>query len=582
MASNFTLTSGSYDGRYLQLYCSQSKDIANNKSKITWKLSSIGGTNNYYSTGPTSVTIAGTEVYSCARKNWDAKVFPAAKGNVSGEIYVNHDDKGDKTISVSLTTAIYVGSTSTYKGNWNFDNIPRKANLTSSPDFTDLDNPPIYYRNRAGNAVTSLDACISLTTATDDIKYRAISKTGTSYKFNLTTAERDLLRNNTTSGSRTVYFYIRTIIGGNTFYSKQAKTLTIVENDDTRPSVSMTAELDNGSLPSQFNDLYIQGKSKLNVSLSAQGKYNATIQSYSAVLDGKTYTSASFTTDVIQSIGDILIVGYAKDSRQFTGSTSKPINVLPYSKPLVIPIGSENAILCYRSDGNGVRVGNSTSVWIKAKRDYQTVTSNSEQKNFCALQWRKKFVNEAWDDNKHLWQDLIPKTDIVTTEYNAMLPNEVFEPTKSYTIQIRAIDDIGEKDVKTFEVPTEDVALHLGKGGKNVSVGTYCDYSTPYRFYSDWIGYFDKGLWGASLNFNVTDVLEFAKECTDGLIPIIINDSTNKANLPNGNYNYSVGVVHKRTADQCNVILMDYITGKIAINVLLGENWTGWKYITPQ
>ena len=68
----------------------------------------------------------------------------------------------------------------------------------------------------------------------------------------------------------------------------------------------------------------------------------------------------------------------------------------------------------------------------------------------------------------------------------------VFQPKEAYTVQIRAIDDIGEQDVKTLEVPTQDVALHLGKGGKNVSIGTYCDYSEERTFYSDWKAIFDK------------------------------------------------------------------------------------------
>lgn len=485
----------------MRLSCVQTKDIATNKSKIDWALETKGGNSNYYSTGPTTVTIAGQQAYSKARTDWSSKSFPAAKGSVSGTVYVDHDSQGKKSISVSFTTAIYVGATSTYSGTWTLDDIPRQANITSAPNFTDLENPTIQYSNPAGNSVTSLQACISLTQATDDIKYRDISKTGTSYTFNLTDAERNLLRNNTTSGSRKVHFFIRTIIGSNTFYASKEITLTIEETADTKPTVSMVTTLDNGSLPSQFNGLYIQGKSKLQVELSAAPKYNATIKSYYATLDGKTYNSAKFTTDVMRTASTISLVGYAKDSREFTGSTSKSINVISYSKPLVIPIGTNTAILCYRSDGNGNRIGNSTSVWIKAKRDYQTVTSNGVQKNFCALKWRRKLVKDAWDDATHTWQDLISKTNTTTTEYNALLKNVVFELTKSYTVQIMAIDDVGEKDVKTFEIPTQDVALHLGKGGKNVSVGTYCDYSKEYAFYSDWDAYFDKNVSvGESLN----------------------------------------------------------------------------------
>lgn len=489
MASTFTLTSKSYEGRYLQLKCTQKTNVATNKSTITWELSSIGGSANYYSIGPTSVNINGTQVYYCARKNWDTKEFPASKGSVSGSIVVDHNGNGSKQITVSMSTAIYVGTISSYSDTWTLDNIPRQATITSSPDFTDLQNPVIYYSNPAGTAVDSLMACISFTGAVDDIAYRDISKTDTSYTFPLTDAERNLLRNNTPNGSRDVIFFVRTYIGGNRYLSTDTKKFTVVETEDTKPSVSMTASLDNGSLPSKFSGLCIQGKSKFNVNLSAEGKYSAGITSLYATVDGKTYNSTPFTTDVIQNSGNI--VGYAKDTRGFTRTVSEPINVVPYSKPWVIPIESENSILCYRSDGNGKRVGNSTSLWIKAKRSYYSVSG----KNQCALQWRSKLATEQWNDTRHPWNNLLPKSNTSTNNYDALISNTVFDLKTSYTVQIGVFDDVGENDIKTFDIPTQDVALHLGKGGKNVSVGTYCDYSKPYTFYSDWDAYFDKDVY---------------------------------------------------------------------------------------
>lgn len=580
MANTFTLTSGSYQGRYLQVSCVQTIDIANNRSKIDWTLSSIGGSSTWYSTGATTLTINGQQVYYKARVNWDAKVFPAAKGSVSGTIYVNHNNGGDQGITVKLTTAIYDGESSSSKYSredyWQLDNIPRQAALTSAPDFTDLDNPMITYSNPAGNAVDSLMACISFTGAKDDIAYRSIPKTGTnSYTFNLTDAERDLLRNNTTSGKRDVTFYVRTIIAGKYFYSTAPKKLTIVETDKTRPSIAMDITLNNGSLSIIFANMYIQGKSRLDINLTAEGKYGADITNYSVSVDGKTYYTSSFTTDVITKSGDVDIIASVKDTRGFTGTATHTIeNVLAYSKPLVVPIKGENAILCYRSDGNGLRVGNSTSVWVKAKRSYYNLLG----KNQCILQWRRRLISETtWD----AWKALIKNTD-TTDEYNGLIIDEVFELDKSYAVQIRVVDEIGEDDIKEFEIPTQDVALHLGAGGKNVAVGTYCDYSEPYTFYSAWKAIFDEGVLGTLLNYNVADVLEFSVECAPGITPIIITDETNKESLPIGNYAYSVGIVHKGTADRCNVILFDYMSGKIAINVHLSDGWTGWKYITPQ
>lgn len=574
MAKTFTLTSDAYQGRYMKLTCEQVEDVANNRSTINWTLSALGGESSYYQTGPTTVTIAGSQVYYCKQMAWDTKVFPAAKGSVSGSLVVGHDAYGNKTIAVSMSTNVYTGIVKEYKGNWTLNNLPRQATITVAGDFTDVDNPSISFSNPGG---FKMDVWLEPNPVGDHLCVREnIPNTG-SYTWVLTDAEREALRSKCAGKSCTIRLGLYSYVGGVQYADYKDKTYTMTENAATKPAVGFKANLNNGQLPSTFDGLYIQGKSRLNISLSAQGKYNAEIKSYWAVVEGKTYSGQEITTDAIQGSGSVEIVGYAKDSREFTGYGSLHIAFREYSKPLLIPIGSENAILCYRSDGNGTRLGSSTSLWIKAKRSYYSISG----KNTCALQWRRKLTTEEWNPNEHLWQDLLAKS-ATTDEYNALLSGVVFDVKKAYTVQIRAIDDIGESDTKTFEVPTQDVALHLGKGGKNVAIGTYCDYSREYTFYSDWTGIFDKGLWGTSINFNVTDVLTFAEECTDGLTPIVVNESTNKATLPEGSYGYSVGIVHKRAADQYNVLLMDYVTGKIAINVHLSGAWTGWKYLTPQ
>ena len=490
MATSGTLkTNTTYDS-YFWVKWEQSgdQDVANNRTKIAWSCG-MTSTHNFYSNAikMSAFSINGTQVYSGGKYS---NFYAGTTTIASGTMWISHNTDGSKTFSISSFTG-WLYSNNNYSsngGSYTLTQIPRAATITSAPDFTDVDNPTITYSNPAGNVVSALDACISFTRARDDIAYRPISKTEESYQFSLTDAERDLLRNNT-GNNRKLFFYVRTTIGNTQYHSRLERSFTVTENEKTKPSVGVAVALNNGSLPSQFDGMYIQGKSKLDVSLSADGKYGANITSLYAVIDGKTYDTAPFTSDVIQSSGDA--VAYAKDSRGFTNSASTPIEVIAYSKPLVVPLESENAILCYRSDGNGKRIGNSTSVWIKAKRTYYSVSG----KNQCALQWRRKLTTEEWNDSVHLYNDLIAKTDTSTNEYNALISGGVFDLKKSYTIQIRAIDDVGEYDVKTLEIPTMDVALHLGKGGKNVAVGTYCDYSKDYTFYSDWEAIFDKDVY---------------------------------------------------------------------------------------
>ena len=229
----------------------------------------------------------------------------------------------------------------------------------------------------------------------------------------------------------------------------------------------------------------------MDVKLSVDGKYGADITSYSSKVDGKMYYNAlEFTSDVIQGSGSVNIDGYAVDSRTFNGSARETINVIEYSKPLVVPVSTENAILCYRSDENGKRTGNSKSLWIKAKKSYYKLSSDASQ-NRCALQWRCKRVSEEWSSN-HTWQTLLDGYSD-SNEYSALVPGE-FDTKEAYTVQIIAIDTVGEKDIKTIEVPTADVALHLGKGGKNVSIGSYCDYAKDYTFHCEWEAIFDNGI----------------------------------------------------------------------------------------
>lgn len=584
MASTFSLTSDSYDGRYLKLTCSQKTDIATNKSTISWTLTSAGGEVNYYSTGPTTVTINGEQVYYQKRLEWDTETFPAAKGSKSGTITVDHDTYGKKKISVSLSTAIYYGSVGTKSDTWTLDDIPRNGTLSSYPSsFTSNGNPPtVYYSNTMGNNVSALEICIADYRAYNGyLPYRSVSKTGSFYTF--TAADIEALKSIVGAADKelTVTFVLRTKIGETMFWSASSQVkFILVEDETTKPSVNMDVALNNGSLTSTFSDLYIQGKSRLDINLSTSGKYGASISSYNAKVEGKTYTSMPFTSDVFTTSGNVEVAGYAKDSRGFTRTVTEKVNVVPYSKPLVVPLGSENAIQCYRSDGNGVRVGKSTSVWVKAMRTFYSV----EQKNGCALEWRSKLVSEGWNDSSHQWNVLIPKTASADTEYNALLSGASFDNKKSYTIQIRAIDDIGENDIKTFELPTEDVALHLGKGGKNVSVGSYCDYSEEHTFHSEWKGIFDDGIVGTFNHQYAADVIKFAEECAVGVTPFITGATS--VNLPpEANYQYSAGLVNKRSESQITVYLTNYLSGVIATNTYFegeGYGWTGWKYIIPQ
>ena len=258
---------------------------------------------------------------------------------------VAHNADGKKSITISASGGLPPSSLSaTYcSGTVTLDNIPRQATLTSAPDFTDEQNPTINYSNPAGGAVTALEACISLTTETDDIAYRAIPTGGTSYTFNLTDAERAILRNATqTSNSRTVYFYVRTNINGTLYHSSIAKTMTIVNANPIYSSDRISYADTNAAVVkiTGNNQHIVQNKSSLTVTVGAVTTINkgAWISQYSVTVNGVTQTapvSGNFAFGAVNTSQNTNISVAVTDSRGNKTTVTKQITIVPYSVPVV-------------------------------------------------------------------------------------------------------------------------------------------------------------------------------------------------------------------------------------------------------
>lgn len=462
MASIFSLTSRTHEGRYMKVTCTQTKDVPNNRSKITWMLESTGGNGNV-TIAPTTVTINGTEVYSCELTKDTSDVFPAKAGSVTGTLYVSHDTSGNKSITVTMDTNVYDWTPIHYSGSWALDQIIRQATLSYAPDFSDTSNPTITYSNKAGKSVTSLEACISLDGEDDSISYRAVSKVGTSYTFNLTDAELDLLRNATAGKSRTVYFLLKTVIGGSTFLDSLQKTLTIQETDAARPTVSIATQIVNGTLPTAFSAMYIQGKSKVKVTITAQGKYGATISSYSATVNGQKNTESEFTSDFLPNAGEVMILATATDSRGFTGTASAAITVEAYAKPQIVPVSGEGSALCYRCDTEGNKDDSGERLFLKALMSYTDLNG----KNSCSMSYRYRESGATeWSE-----PEILQTTD---DAYSGMLSG-TFQKGKSYSVQASVTDTVGETSTITFDIPTEFVTFHMKSGGKGIGIGKYAE-----------------------------------------------------------------------------------------------------------
>lgn len=341
-------------------------------SGMHWKgYITIDGTKTSYDTGSISVLNSWVLISQASKTvthNSDGTKSIGIAGSVTGP---KNTTLGDDTSSGSTTITL--------------DTIPRQASISSAPNFTDIQNPTITYSNPAGNSVSSLQACISLTGSSSDIAYRDISKTGTSYTFNLTEAERNVLRQaTTTSNTRTVYFYVKTVISGTTFYSNKAVTFSIV---NANPTFNV-AYLDTNSTTTNItgnNQLIIQNNSTLQINITnATALKYATLSSASVNVNGVVTTqslsgsSLTFNIGTIDVSQNLTVPVTVTDSRGNKTTTNLTIQVLAWSLP--------NAIITLQRVSNYYAETNLT-----VDANYSSLNNN----NTITIQYQIKKVEDA-------------------------------------------------------------------------------------------------------------------------------------------------------------------------------------------
>lgn len=303
-------------------------------------------TNNYSTNqdGRCDVTIDGTSYTT----TWVYPEKPISQWSYTTlfdtTVDIPHNADGSKTLHVEAKI-----QQPSYSSNYNgFDvvltSIPRQATITSTENFYDDQNPTVKYSNPAGNAATQLRMYISLdggSTAT--IGFRDVSKTGSSYTFNFTDAERNALRSAIPNATQTqATFVIVTVIGGVTYYSTKNSWLVIRPG---APVIGGKSYRDSNSTTTAItgNDQYIiQNKSNLYFSFTgvAAQKY-ATISSMTVNINGTVKNVSISGTNGTCNFGTINVNSNVTatvtltDSRGFVTSTTMTISVYAYANPSV-------------------------------------------------------------------------------------------------------------------------------------------------------------------------------------------------------------------------------------------------------
>ncbi len=335
------------------------------------------------------------------------------------------------------------------------DTIIRKATVTSAPNFVDTDNPTIKYSNPMGSNVTSLQVCIADNTGnTIHVPYRDVSKTGSSYTFQLTTTERQALINAVTSGtSITVRFYIKMEIHGSSHRSYVAKTFSI---SDIMPDLAPAVVDMNETTKALTGDMNVLVKyySKAACSSNATTKAGATIKSQKLVNGSvtKTNTNGVFSVDNVENGKFVFTVVDSRDNSASATVTKTLINYvkLTCNQSVEMTLAGETAATATFTikgnyfNGSFGAVNNQLSLQVRYGESggtmgaWQTLVSEFIKFNGNTYSLTASIENLSYDKSYVFQCRAVDKLATVTTG--------------QYTARLLPIFDWGENDFN-FNVP---------------------------------------------------------------------------------------------------------------------------------
>lgn len=244
-----------------------SQDVAEGTSTIAWKFSIDCSTSSKYDSDCAYITVAGTvapQYYRYETGGVYTTVSPAVtvpttriddgeiKEVARGEFTVKHNSDGTKTLYslralITLTgvydedgTSVFNTSYSpdlghpTFGGTYNvtLDTIVKQGVIKTAPNFNDEESPTITYAipKESTEAYVGISVSGSML-----IPYRSVSVSSSSYTFNFTQSEKDILwalldRGINTTEAR---FYIKTTCNGQTLEDYEVRTLEIINYKPT-------------------------------------------------------------------------------------------------------------------------------------------------------------------------------------------------------------------------------------------------------------------------------------------------------------------------------------------------------------
>lgn len=419
--ATFYLYTTAYNGKIDNSYVF----TGTNKPKNAWEMGAFTEGGVTYKTG-TLIGEGSVDVDCTNGLARDITVSGYWKFNHSGDTYTPAKNT-ERTVSTSVTLSA----------------IPRRAELITAPNFSDGDNPTVTYSNPAGTAVDSVQVGIYDNSGyTAYVAYRDVSKTGTSYTFNLTDAERNALIKAVTQGnSVAVKFYIRTTINGKVNLAQPlTRTFSI---SGANPIVTGSIYCDDATYAlTGSRTKLIRYISSVTASMTVTAQKGAAIYENLCLIHNGSKMGGGRSV-VFNYVESDEFVFSAEDDRGNIGTDVVTASMIDYIK-LTCTIGSN------RPDA----LGNMT---VTCVGDYFNASFGS-QSNTLKVQYRYKVAGGTFGE----WTNMTATTpgNRYSAYANFVIPD--FDQSAAYAFETRAIDKLTTITSSADQIKSKPV-FHWGE-----------------------------------------------------------------------------------------------------------------------
>lgn len=428
---------GEGEGRYYTLSWSATQSISNNTSTISWTLSTDGGYSSWMTERTVYVDIDGERVFS------KTEAVDRYRGTIAtGTKAISHNSDGTRSFSVSLGAAIYYSSVEcTGSQTFTLDTIARASTLSVSDGTLGTKTTPTADRKSSSFTHTLTWECGSYSGTI------ATKSSATSWNF---TPELKLA-SVAPYGQKVYCTYTLSTYNGSTLIGTDSKSVWFTIPSSVKPSCTLSLSDSNGYASTYGG--YIQGESQLSVTINATQAYGSPISRYSASANGTTYSTQTFTTSVLKTVGTNTISATVTDGRERPGSVSSNITVLAYSRPQITNLKVR------RCNADGTE--NDRGGYGKISFHCTITPLSNKNTRACSLRYRQSGAT-TWTN--------APAITLSAYNQDCNPPVIQMSDAHSYEVQINLTDAFGTTSAAT-SISTGYCLYHIPASGKGITFG---------------------------------------------------------------------------------------------------------------